>query len=132
MARLDKAPSPGCIFCNDQDDNTVHLIVCPQGSEITAPLTRCLTEHVASITPQDVTLLNIPTSECMELPVVWMVSTCLMMVWEERVLGRVARLASCKAELYARLQVLKQTKWKNYTLQNSAVLLEEMLNLHFC
>ena len=55
-----------------------------------------------------------------------------MMVWEERVLGRVARLASCKAELYARLQVLKQTKWKNYTLQNSAVLLEEMLNLHFC
>ena len=71
------------------------------------------------------TLLNIPTSECMELPVVWM-------VWEERVLGRVARLTTCKAELEARLKILKQTKWKNYTLHNSAVLLEEMLNLHFC
>ena len=132
LARLGKAPSPGCTFCDDQDDNTAHLLLCPQGSEITAPLTRCLTEHVPNLTPQDMTLLNIPTSECMELPVVWMLSTCLMMVWEERVLGRVARLTTCKAELEARLKILKQTKWKNYTLHNSAVLLEEMLNLHFC
>ena len=76
-------------------------------------------------------LLNIPTSESMKLHVAWLVSTCLMMVWEDRVAGRVARLATCQAELKARLLVLKHTRWKYYTLHNSALLLEEMLNLHF-
>ena len=62
---------------------------------------------------------------------VWLVATCLMIIWEERQAGKVARLVQCQAEIQARILVLKHTRWKHYTLHNSALLLEEMINLHF-
>ena len=131
LSRIGKVPSPACSFCSAPEDNTAHLLTCTQGSAVTSPLLICLSDHSEDATPDNVVLLNLPTSESMELPVAWVVSTCLIMVWEDRVAGRVARLATCQAELKARLLVLKHTRWKYYTLHNSALLLEEMLNLHF-
>ena len=131
LARIGKVQSPHCTFCSAPEDNTAHLLSCTQATAVTSPLLRCLTDHSEYATPENVVLLNIATSESMELPVAWLVSTCLMMVWEDRVAGKVARLSTCQAELQARLLVLKHTRWKHYTLHNSALLLEEMLNLHF-
>ena len=65
----------------------------------------------------------------MELTPVWLVSNCLIMIWEERQAGRVAHLVHCPAELQAMLLLLKHTRWKHYTLHNSALLLEEMLKV---
>jgi hypothetical protein len=67
----------------------------------------------------------------MELPAVWLISTCLMFIWEQRIAGKVARLQAGKAEVQARAALLRRTKWKHYTLHNSAVLLDEIINLHF-
>ena len=131
LARIGKVPSPACRFCQAQEDNTLHLLSCTQGSEVTAPLLRCLADHVPNLTHQNLVILNISLTESMELPVTWLLSTCLMMVWEDRAAGRTARLTTCQAELQARLIVLKHTRWKNYSLHNCAVLLEEMMNLHF-
>ena len=131
LARVGKLQSPACTFCEEQEDSLAHLLTCIQGSEVTDPLVRCLAEQDGNISPQNLVLLNISTTESMELPVVWLLSTCLMMVWEERVAGRIARLNKCKAELQARFILLKNTRWKHYTLHNSAVLLEDLLNLHF-
>ena len=131
LGRVGKAPSTACSFCQSQEDSTLHLLSCTQGSEVTDPLLRCLADHVPTLTHQNLVLLNFSISEPMELPVTWLLSTCLMMVWEERVAGRTARLTTCQAELQARLIILKHTRWKHYSLHNSAVLLEEMMNLHF-
>ena len=131
LARLGKKPSPACNFCGYQMDNNAHLLTCPQGSEITTPLTRFLQTHVDNVTPEMIVLLNLPTSDSMKLPVVWLVASCLMMVWNDRVANKVSRLTSCQAELKARLLVLKHTRWKHYSLHNSSVLLEEILSLHF-
>ena len=120
LARHGKVQSSACTFC--QEDNMVHLLSCTQGLEVTAPLTRCLAEHVDTITPQNLVLPNFSTTESMELPVTWLLSTYLMIVWDDRVTGRAARLTTCQAELQARLIVLKTTKWKKYSLHNSAVL----------
>jgi hypothetical protein len=131
LIRLGKVQSAACTFCEAAEDNTAHLLSCPQGSEVTSPLLRCIKTHVDNIIHQNIMLLNIPCSESLELPLVWLLSTCLMVVWEERQAGKIARLASCRAELEARLQVLKHTRRMHYTLQNSSLMLEEMLNLHF-
>ena len=80
----------------------------------------------------DLTTLNFNTTEAMELPATWLIATCLGYVWQERMAGRIARLIACRAELLAKLALLKSTKWKHYTLHNSAVLLDEIINLHFC
>ena len=45
-----------------------------------------------------------------------------MMAWEDRVAGRVATLATCQA----RQLVSKHTRWKDYILHNSALLLESV------
>ena len=127
LARIGKKPSPACSFCDAQVDNNAHLLTCPQGAEITAPLTRFLQGHVEDVTPQ----LTLPTTDSMELPVAWLVSSCLMVVWNDRVRGKISRLTTCQAKLEARLLVLKHTRWKHYNLHNSAVLLEEILSLHF-
>ena len=112
--------------------NTAHLLLCPQGAEVSQPPLRCLAICSENINPLDLILLRFPTSESLQLPVVWLLSACMMYIWEERVSGRTAKLANCKAEPLARLLVLKHTRWKHYTLNNSAVLLEEMIDLHFC
>ena len=131
LARLGKVQSSICTFCEQEVDTTAHLLSCSQSSEVATPLLRCLTDYADNITNQNVVLLNINTSEPLELPVVWLIATCLKMIWEERAAGRTARLVNCQAELQARLLVLKHTRWKHYALHNSALLLEEMLNLHF-
>ena len=131
LTRLGKSQSPACQFCDCPNDTTSHLLACPQGIEVTRPLLRCLSTLTESIEPEDIVLLNTTTSESQELPFVWMLSTCLMYLWGERLAGRTARLVNCQAEVKARLLVLKHTRWKHYTLQNSAVLLEDLKNLHF-
>ena len=131
LARIGKKPSPACSFCNAQVDNNAHLLTCPQGSEITAPLTRFLQDHVEDVTPTNIVRLNLRTTDSMELPVVWLVSHCLMMVWNDRVGRKISRLTAFQAELKAKLIILKHTRWKRYNLSNSAVLLEENLRLHF-
>ena len=91
--------SPACTFCSAPEDNTANLLSCTQSTAVTSPLLRCLSDHADNITPQKIVLLNIPTAESMELPVAWIVSSCLMIVLEDRVAGRVTRFATCQAEL---------------------------------
>ena len=130
LARLGKSQTAACQFCGCPNDTTSHLLVSPQGAEITQPLLRCLATLSENIEPEDIVVLNTNTSESQELPFVWMLSTCLMYLWGERLAGRVARLVNCQAEVKARHLVLKHTRWKHYTLQNSALLLEDLINLH--
>ena len=80
---------------------------------------------------KDVTEMHFKTSESWELPAAWLVATCLGMVWEERVAGRAVSLVSRRADILARIALLRKTKWKHYSLHNSALLLDEALNLHF-
>ena len=132
LARLGKAQSPLCTLCEDQVDTLAHhLLTCPQTSEVSSPLMRCLSSYWDNITPEQVILLDMTCTESQELPVVWLISTCLKLIWEERTAGRRPRLAHCQAELKARLLILKHTRWKHYMLHNSALLLEENINLHF-
>ena len=129
---MGKVPLSACLYCQDQVDTTDHLLTCCYSSEVSVPLLNCLGDFVDNIQPGDITNLNYNTTEAMELPLVWLVATCLMYIWEERVAGKQARLLRFQAELWARLALLRKTKWKHYNLHNSAVLLEEMINLHFC
>ena len=132
LHRIGKIQSPACIFCDGLEDTMGHLISCQQGLEVTVPLLNCMKDQDNSVVAGDLTTLSINTTEAMELPATWLIATCLGYVWQERMAGRIARLIACRAELLAKLALLKSTKWKHYTLHNSAVLLDEIINLHFC
>ena len=132
LARIGKVDSSTSTFCNAFPDTTAHLLTCTQSSEVGGPLLQCLASYTPRITPEDIVLLNFPSSESQDLPFAWIISTSLNFIWGERVLGKQARLDVYRAEMVGKLNMLKSTKWKHYSLlHNSAVLLEEMINLHF-
>ena len=131
LFRIGRVQSPSCFFCNHQDDTLIHLLSCQQATEVTTPLLACIQSQDRSVTPVDIISLNIVTSEAMELPIAWLIATCLQHTWEARLGGKVAKLEQLRAELLARLSLLKLAKWKHYALHNSSVLLDEMINLHF-
>ena len=131
LHRSGKSPTPSCAYCDAQLDTTEHLLVCSHSTEVSTPLLTCLSSQVDNLSTKDVICLNLHTSESWELPAVWLVATCMNFIWEERIAGRRARLETCRAELLARVGLLKQTRWKHYSLHNSALLLDEAINLHF-
>ena len=129
--RCRKAPSAMCLFCSDPEDKFEHLFSCTQSTAVTTPLFACISTQDDNVTFRDIIEVNIKTTEAWELPAAWLISTSLGFVWDERVSGRTATLAACRAELMARVAVMKSTRWKHYCLHNTAVLLEEAINLYF-
>ena len=131
LHRLGKMPTPACRLCNHPEDTLEHFISCPYSIEVTRPLLACLSAQAGNLTPRDLVQLNVPTSESWRLPAAWLISSCLSLTWENRLKGSRTSLTSVKSELLAKLAVMKCTKGKHYQLQNSAVLLDEAINLHF-
>ena len=131
LARIGKVLSSTCIYCDGQPDTTAHQLDCTNSAEVSTPFLSCLRTYFPGITTDDIVTFNIPCSESLELPVAWLMSTCLGITWEAKIAGKRTRLNTCKAELISRVKLLKSTKWKHYRLHNSAVLLEDMINLHF-
>ena len=130
LVRVGKVETPDCLFCNEEDSAT-HFLSCTQGAEVLNPLMQCLIYQASGVNPHNLVLLNIATSQCNELPLMWLLSTCLIQVWSDRTAGRISRLGTCLSDLKARLLILKHTRWKYYTLHNSAVILEELLHQYF-
>ena len=132
LHRIKKAATPYCVFCPDLHiDNIEHLFNCPKYSHITVPLIEALGSALPEATVYDIATLRLPLQESNELPVVWLLSTTLMHVWNARKEGKVLTTVSFKADVQADLNVLKATKWRHYALHNSALLLERMLEHHF-
>ena len=129
LARIGKTQSSNCLHCYGVPDSTAHLLTCSHSSEVSNRLLQYITSILPTTTPSDIVLLNIPVTESLELPAVWLVATCMTYIWEQRVLGKKARLDQCRAEILAKLMLLRDTKWRHYMLHNSVGLLEDIINL---
>ena len=70
-------------------------------------------------------------TESLDLPMSWLISSCLIYIWDKRLQGKQAMLDECMTDLMSKMNLLRDTRWKHYTLHNAAVLVEEMINLHF-
>ena len=57
-------------------------------------------------------------------------SSCLMLVWNDKLAGMRPMLDLVRAELTAKLVLLKESRWNLYNLHNSAVMIDELINLH--
>ena len=130
LARMGKVQCSNCLHCDDIPDSTSHLLTCSYNSEVSTRLMNCMTSYLPDITTDDLVVLKFRVTESLELPLVWLISSCLSYIWDQRQLGRIPRLEACRAELLAKLMLLRDTKWRHYTLHNSAVLLEDIINLH--
>ena len=131
LARLRKVIPSDCLYCEGTSDTPAHLLSCTMSNQVSSPLTRCIRTYFPNIPPEDIVILKIPTTESLDLPISWLLASCLGYIWQERVLDKQANLEVCRAELLGSLAVLKSTRWNHYSLHNSAELLKDMINLHF-
>ena len=97
LHRIGKIQSSSCLYCNDIPDTTAHLLSCTLSSQVSTSLVNCLRNYQPAITFEEITLLKIPVSESLELPLSWLTSTCLSYIWEKRVQGKQAMLDECRA-----------------------------------
>ena len=128
---IGKIQSSSCLHCNNIPDTTAHLLSCTLSSQVSISLVNCLRNYQPGITLEEITLLKIPVSDSLDLPLSWPTSTCMSYIWEKRVQGKQAMLDECRADIMGKLNFPRDTKWKYYTLHNTAVLIEDMINLHY-
>ena len=130
LSRIGKIASSSCLYCEGISDSTAHLLSCTLSAEVSTPLWTCLRSYFPDVSPIDIVHFNIPVSESLELPISWLVSTCMNFIWDQRVQGEEARFVTCRAELLAKVRLLTDIKWRHYMLHSSAVLLQREVKMN--
>jgi hypothetical protein len=59
--------------------------------------------YLGNVEPAELIILNFQSSESLELPVAWLMSSCLMLVWKDKLTGVRPRWELGRAELTAKL-----------------------------
>ena len=118
LHRIGKIKSSDCLYCPGITDTTSHLLSCSLSSQVACPLLNCLRSYKPDITAEDITILKIPSTESLELPMSWLLSACLSYIWDKRLLGKQAMLNECRADLISKMNLLRDTKWNHYRLHS--------------
>ena len=132
LHRLRKAPTPYCTHCpGEMVDDRIHLFHCIHTKEVTSRLLSAVTSYLPAVTASDIINLSLPVTESLELPLTWIVSVCLSFAWEERVAGRTACHTIAKAEMMARIAILKETRSKHYNIHNAVITITSLVSSTF-
>ena len=83
LFRLRKVNSSDCIHCQGIEYTTEHLLTCSKSTEVSSPLLACIRNYFPDISNQDIVILNIPTQESLDLPISWLLASCLSYIWKE-------------------------------------------------
>ena len=119
LQRMRKVNSSDCIHCQGIVDTTEHLLTCSKSIHVSSPLLACIRNYFPNIAVQDIVILNIPTQESLDLPISWLLASCLGYIWKERVQGKQASLQVCRAELLR--EAFQSKKQRNLGISPSGV-----------
>ena len=127
LFRVKKIQSPICLSCPGQIDNTEHIFLCSKYLHILGPIVQYVKTAVGQINYSKLAALDLQLSESLELPIVWLLARTLMIIWEDKITNKTITWLQAKAVIEADASLLKETRWKFYTLHNAALVLEEIL-----
>ena len=105
-----------CSRCNrgESDDLTHALITCSINTETSTWLMSILQTHIAALQPKQVVLLDLgPLDESLRLPLVWLISSTLSLVWEARRENKRPILHKIRSSLEAKVNILRKTRFTN-------------------
>ena len=110
IARTNPAVNGDCTLCvpNVKEDLVHALIRCPGNQGTVQSVLDCLL--LTGVQDQDVLHLQIDLEEHLQLPVVFILAVVWSMIWESRRLGRRPELYKVRAELEARVSLLRETR----------------------
>ena len=108
--------SPLCSRCDrGESDDLIHaLITCDLNTEISTWLMTILQNHISTLQPRQVVLLDLgPLDESLRLPLVWLISSTLSLVWEARRENKRPTLHKIRSSLEAKVNILRKTRYVN-------------------
>ena len=85
---------------------------------------KLLSQYLTNITTDSILGLDIgEVEESLELPVTWIISSYLLSIWEKRKAKKSVNVGETRAELEARCNLLRETRFK-YEAQTISNMLE--------
>ena len=112
VARTSASVNGMCKLClsNVKEDLLHTLIKCPANQEIGEAVLLCLSDHIEDgVDDQAVLQLHLHLEDALELPVVWFLAVAWSSIWESRKVGRRPELYKVRADLEAKVSLLRET-----------------------
>ena len=111
VARTSATVDGKCKLCelNVIEDLEHALIRCPGNQDIGQALLHCLPPG-NGLLDQDALKLQIDVDEPLQLPVVWFLAAAWLSLWESRRLGKRPELYKVRADLEAKVSLLRETR----------------------
>ena len=112
--RLSPTTSPLCTQCNDNMiENLLHTFdTCSNNNGAGPTLVAVLRDHMPTINMEKILRLEFTDlEEDMEYPAVWFTAAFLLAIWERRQAGTRIRCYEIRAELEAKISLLRETRF---------------------
>ena len=125
--RMTPNTSPNCKHCEDGvvEDLQHALISCPFNIELSQALMNILSVYQPNLDPAQALTLNFEMEEHMELPLVWLTTNVFQEIWNNRKEKKRCVLVRARADLEARVSLLRRTRFAE-----SATVISQMLYLY--
>ena len=111
LSRTSSTVSGQCKLCvtNVQEDLVHALLRCPGNQGVGQAVIHCI-PHEAGHHDQHVVKLQLDLEDHLELPVVWFLAVAWSSIWEFRRQGKRPELYKVRAELEAKVSLLRETR----------------------
>ena len=112
--RMNPSNSPICKHCDDQviEDLPHALFNCSYNRRTSQALMDSLTAFQPNLSPTMLLTLNLEVEEKLELPIVWLTSNTLLKIWDCRTEKKRCDLILVRADLEARVSLLRESRFK--------------------
>ena len=114
--KIKNTPHPNCLLCDKSEPaNLTHcLVTCPFNFDVSTWLMSVLHVHLPHLQPHQVVLLDMGhLEESLCLPLVWLISNTLSLVWDDRKEKKKPGLHKTRSFLEAKVNILRKSRYKN-------------------
>ena len=129
VARTNLRASPTCTIpgCAEVVEDRAHALVqCGGNDSVGERMMSCLRNFVPNLEVEAALRLDFQLEEDLELPVVWMMASVLLIVWNLRVKKSRIQLYEVRAQLEAKINLLRETRHVNAT-----IVLDQIVDSYF-
>ena len=113
VSRILRNKTPICTLCQDQVIEDIHhaFFTCSFSRQTSSLLLNCLSDQLPEISPSQILTLNFNVNQDEELPLVWFTGHFLKSIWEARTHKKQPQPFSTRADLEARANILRETRY---------------------
>ena len=113
VSRILRNKTPICTLCQDQVIEDIHhaFFTCSFSRQTSSLLLNCLSDQLPEISPSQILTLNFNVNQDEELPLVWFTGHFLKSIWEARTHKKKPQPFSTRADLEARANILRETRY---------------------